>query len=210
MPDRATGKGTTGENTATIAGDRILIDANVLFPTVLRGLVTGCAARGLFHPFWSARILEEWARAAGRHSPAGELQARSEIARLRARFPEAEIHAEATAPPDLESRLWLPDPADKHVLAAAISAGCGLILTWNLRDFPRHLLAAHGIAALDPDRFLLSLPRDPVAQVAQQELAQLQSLAGTGPGTDADSDAGWTLRRMLRKARLPRLARALG
>ena len=48
---------------------KILIDANVLYPTVMREVVLGVARVGLFEPRWSARILEEWARAAGRLGP---------------------------------------------------------------------------------------------------------------------------------------------
>ncbi|MBW7921676.1 MAG: PIN domain-containing protein [Rubellimicrobium sp.] len=175
---------------------RVLVDANVLFPTVLRGLVTGCAARGLVVPFWSARILEEWARAAGRDSPAADAQARGEIALLRARFPQAEV----VVPEGAAARLWLPDQADVHVLAAAIAAGCGVILTQNTKDFPRRVLASHGITRLSADELLLSLPRDEVAAVAQDELAKLREASGED----------WTLRQMLRKAGVPRLARVQG
>jgi hypothetical protein len=45
---------------------RVLIDACVLYPTVMREVLIGVAAKGLFTPLWSARILEEWARAAAR------------------------------------------------------------------------------------------------------------------------------------------------
>lgn len=174
---------------------RVLIDANVLFPTVLRGIVTGCAARGLFEPRWSPRILEEWALAAGRDAPEGEVLARGEIALLRARFPEAEV----AVPEGLEARLWLPDPADTHVLAAAIAGGCDVLLTMNARDFPRRVLGDEGIERRSPDEFLLTLPLEVVAEVAQAELEQLRRLSGEA----------WSLRRMLRKAGLPRLARAL-
>ena len=45
---------------------RVLIDTNVLYPTVLREIVLGVAARGVFTPLWSERILEEWRLAAAR------------------------------------------------------------------------------------------------------------------------------------------------
>ena len=45
---------------------RVLIDTCVLYPTVMRELLLGCAAKGLYEPRWSARISEEWARAAAR------------------------------------------------------------------------------------------------------------------------------------------------
>jgi hypothetical protein len=51
---------------------RVVLDACVLYPTVMREVLLGCAARGLFVPLWSPRLLEEWARAAARLGPEGE------------------------------------------------------------------------------------------------------------------------------------------
>ena len=98
---------------------KILIDACVLYPTVMREIVMGVAAKGLFTPLWSARILEEWARAAAKLSEADGVIAQGEIATLRAAWPDAEVAADA----GLQASLYLPDPDDAHVLAAAVSAG---------------------------------------------------------------------------------------
>ncbi|MDQ2804914.1 MAG: PIN domain-containing protein, partial [Pseudomonadota bacterium] len=53
--------------------------------------------------------------------------------------------------------LVLPDPDDRHVVAAALAAGAGTILTMNLRDFPASALAARGVQAVHPDVFLCDL-----------------------------------------------------
>src|SRR5262245_44021274 len=82
---------------------RVLIDACVLFPTVTREMVVGAAAAGGFVPLWSARILEEWARATRRLPDGAEAVARAEIALLRAAWPDAEV----TVDPDLVERLSL-------------------------------------------------------------------------------------------------------
>jgi hypothetical protein len=50
--------------------------------------------------------------------------------------------------------LTLPDPDDRHVLAAAIHCGADIILTSNLKDFPEYILEQYGIEAQDPDDFL--------------------------------------------------------
>jgi hypothetical protein len=50
--------------------------------------------------------------------------------------------------------LQLPDPDDRHVLAAAIKGRADLIVTANLKDFPRSELAPWGIEAQHPDEFL--------------------------------------------------------
>jgi len=110
-----------------MSGPRILIDACVLYPTVMREMVIGAAAEGAFVPLWSARILEEWARAAIKLGPEGEAQARSEIAMLRAAWPRAEC----PPAPGREARLWLPDANDIHVLAVAVEASADMIMTLN-------------------------------------------------------------------------------
>jgi hypothetical protein len=51
--------------------------------------------------------------------------------------------------------LKLPDPEDRHVLAAAIRAGAQVIVTNNLRDFPSPDLAEFNIEAKSPDDFVL-------------------------------------------------------
>lgn len=50
--------------------------------------------------------------------------------------------------------LDLPDPDDRHVLAAAIKANAQLIVTRNLKDFPKGTLAKWGIKAKHPDDFV--------------------------------------------------------
>lgn len=52
--------------------------------------------------------------------------------------------------------LKLPDPEDRHVLAAAIKARAQLIVTMNLRDFPVEALDDWDIVATHPDEFVLS------------------------------------------------------
>lgn len=178
---------------------KVLIDACVLYPTVLRQIVLSVAATGLFAPLWSARILEEWARAAAKLGPEQEVLARGEIAATNALFPDASV-----APrPETEAALWLPDPADVHVLAAAIDAGADVLLTLNLRDFPARELDGHGLRAEHPDAFLHRLwatHPEAVGGAVARVHAEAERLSGTG----------LDLRKLLKRARLPRLGRVLG
>jgi hypothetical protein len=48
----------------------------------------------------------------------------------------------------------LPDPDDRHVVAAGIAAGASVILTWNLRHFPKKNLKKFGLLRENPDSFL--------------------------------------------------------
>ena len=52
--------------------------------------------------------------------------------------------------------IVLPDPDDRHVVAAAIRAGADGIVTYNLKDFPKETVFEFGIEAIHPDDFLLA------------------------------------------------------
>lgn len=177
---------------------RVMIDTCVLYPTVMREMVLGAAEKGLFEPRWSARVLEEWARATVKLGAGAEAIARGEIALLNARFPGAML----LPAPGLERRLYLPDPADVHVLAVAVAGSCDAIMTLNASDFPRNTLAEEGLTRIDPDAFLLGLWRDhpdQIAAVAGAVLAEAQRLSGEP----------WEIRALMKKARLPKLGKAL-
>ena len=58
---------------------------------------------------------------------------------------------------DLIPVLQLPDPGDRHVLAAAIHGRADVIVTYNLRHFPPEILSPYGIEAQHPDEFLIHL-----------------------------------------------------
>ena len=178
---------------------RAALDACVLYPTVLREILTDVAKAGLFAPIWSARILEEWRLAAARLGSDGAAVASAEIAALRSRFPQAEI----AAPSDSRAAgLDLPDPDDAHVIDAALAGGATAIVTANLRDFPRGAMAAVGLRAVHPDPFLLDLwahEPDPVAAAIHAAHDRARALGG----------GDMSLRDMMKRARLPRLGRAM-
>ena len=177
---------------------RAVLDACVLFPTVLREILLGVAARGLYEPVWSDRILEEWTRATSKLGPGAQVQAEGEAALVRAGFPRASIRAQ----PEIEARLSLPDPNDDHVLAVAIAAHADCIVTFNAQDFPRHVLAAEGLERRDPDGFLWQLWSDEpeaVAGVVARVHATAERMAGQPI----------PLKSLLKRAQLPKLAKAL-
>jgi predicted nucleic acid-binding protein len=177
---------------------RAVLDACVLYPTVLREILIGAARAGLYRPIWSARILEEWARAAARRNAVDETFARGEIALLRAEFPKAEIAAQ----PGLESRLHLPDENDIHVLAVAIAGHADAIVTANRADFPRGTLAGEGLERRDPDGFLwqlLSEHPEQMRAITETVRAEAERLSGQPQ----------PIRALMKRARLPRFGKAL-
>ncbi len=66
-------------------------------------------------------------------------------------------HAVVSGHESLISSLTLPDPDDRHVLAAAIHGGASVIVTANLKDFPAEALSPHQIVAQAPDEFIRGL-----------------------------------------------------
>ncbi len=175
---------------------RIVLDACVLYPTIMRDTLLGAAKHGAFVPLWSARILEEWRRAAARLSAEQAEIAAIEIALLRARWPKAEC---AVTP---ETNLWLPDENDIHVLASAIGANADVIITRNLKDFPTRTLTGHGIIRRDPDGFLLEFAHEnPTAMMAvAQDIRQ---------AAERHSGAPKDIRALMKRTGLPRLGKFL-
>ncbi|MFN3260878.1 MAG: RSP_2648 family PIN domain-containing protein [Pikeienuella sp.] len=171
----------------------LCLDACALYPVALREMLIAYAKAGGFTPVWSARAAEEWARAAGaKQGEAAEMLARGDAARMRAAFPDGEIDAAG----DFEAGFGGPDPADAHVVAAALAGGAEAILTFNLKDFPPRALRPLGLVALHPDAFLAgALKRDPMRLRAA--LAEMERAAG---------ERG--MRAFLKRAGLPRFGRA--
>ena len=178
---------------------KVLLDTCVLYPTVMREVLLGVAAQGLFTPLWSQRILDEWTRAAAKLGPDGQAQAHQEVALVSAQWPAARLSAPNLS---LLNRLWLPDANDIHVLAVAISGNADVIVTLNAKDFPRNILAEEGVSRADPDAFLLGMMAsapDKVTAAVRPVLEEASRLSGRR----------WDMRKLMKKAQLPRLGKAL-
>lgn len=142
-------------------------DACVLYPFHLRNVLIQCAFDGLVAARWTDAIHAEWIRNLTAAVPALE-PARLEVTRdrMKAVLPDADVADYERLVPELS----LPDPDDRHVLAAAIAARAQVIVTWNLKDFPASALVPYGVVALSPDDFLVGLyevfPKALIASIA--------------------------------------------
>ena len=177
---------------------KLLFDTCTLYPNVMREMLLGSVEIAEATPVWSERILEEWALAARKLGPTGETQARGEIALLRSQWPKAET----IWPSSLETRLWLPDRNDRHVLAAAIASSADFIVTLNKQDFPRATLRDEGVDRIDPDTLLMQFFEHHAPEMtafAEKLTAQVNALSGQS----------WDTLALLKKARLPRFAKRL-
>lgn len=135
-----------------------VLDANLLMTRYLRDLLLSLAERRLYRPRWSPDLMIEMQRAVQRRAGEAWDSVRAQrIARtielVNRAFPDACVEGYA----DLIETLQLPDPDDRHVLAAALTGNADVIVTFNLKDFPAAALAPHGVEAIPPDAFISRL-----------------------------------------------------
>jgi predicted nucleic acid-binding protein len=130
----------------------VIHDACVLYPAPLRDLLIRLASKGLVRARWTDRILDEIFRNILANRP--DLVPGS-LDRTRELMNRALRDVLVTGHEGLIEGLSLPDPDDRHVLAAAIRAGAQVIVTMNLDDFPESALAPFSVEALHPDDFVI-------------------------------------------------------
>lgn len=131
-----------------------LYDANVLYPNTLRDVLIRVAMAGLVRARWTDAILDEVFEHLLENRP--DLDP-ARLDRTRLLMNKAIRDALVEGYESRISRLKLPDPEDRHVLAAAIKAKASVIVTSNTKDFPTSVLDPYGIVAQHPDAFLLGL-----------------------------------------------------
>jgi hypothetical protein len=151
-------------------------DANVLYPAVLRDLLMWLAFLGVVRARWTDEIHEEWIR--NLVDEANPKRTRAVLHKVRDRMNEAVRDALVTGYQDWIPQVELPDPDDRHVVAAAIAAKAEVIVTLNLKDFPAAALAPFAIEALHPDDFLVRLfvqDPDAVCEAVRRQRANLKN-----------------------------------
>jgi hypothetical protein len=158
-----------------------LYDASVLYPAVIRDILMQLAVTDLFRAKWTLDIHEEWTRALLRDQPH---RTRAALERTRDLMNAHVRDCLVTGYQPLIDSLTLPDPDDRHILAAAIVGRCDVIVTQNLKYFPEAALAAFGMEAQHPDEFLsnhLSLAPGVFCDVVRKVRARLKNPPFTAP-----------------------------
>jgi hypothetical protein len=150
-----------------------VLDACVLYAAPLRDLLLWLALSGLCRPRWTEAIHEEWIGSVLKDRP--DL-ARDRLKRTRDLMNQAVPDCLVTGFEGLIAGLSLPDPDDRHVLAAAIHTGAESIVTYNLADFPSVALAEYGIQAQHPDEFIAHFLDTDLAAVCAAAKKQRESL----------------------------------
>jgi hypothetical protein len=146
----------------------VVLDSNVLVPSVLRDTVLTLAEHELLEPRWTHAILAEVRRVVIDRLGVRPATIDRTLAIMTGAFPEAVIvdwerHVDA---------IDLPDPDDRHVAAAAVAAEVPTILTANVRHFPVASLQPHGITARPPDALLGDLATSAPRAVRSALVAQ--------------------------------------
>jgi len=127
-----------------------LLDANVLYPAPVRDLLLQLAVSDIFKARWTSDIHREWIENLLQNEPHRD---RTALERTRDLMDKATRDCLITGYQDIIPSLHLPDPNDRHILAAAIVGRCDVIVTANLKDFPDTALQPFGIDAQHPDEF---------------------------------------------------------
>lgn len=131
-----------------------LYDSCVLYPAPLRDLLMHLALTDLYRAKWTNSIHEEWMR--------NVLANRSDLTKQKLERTRDLMNSNVRdclveGYEKLIPALTLPDPDDRHILAAAIRSSSSVIVTYNLKDFPARTIKEYGIEAQHPDDFLMHL-----------------------------------------------------
>ncbi|MEQ7008342.1 PIN domain-containing protein [Actinopolymorpha sp. B17G11] len=130
----------------------VVYDADVLYKSSVRDLLIRIAESGLIQAKWTHAILDETFDSIRKNRP--DLNP-DQLARTRELMLRGVRDCLVLDYEPLIEAVSLPDPNDRHVLAAAIKARAQVIVTFNLRDFPAPALSRWNVEAIHPDNFVL-------------------------------------------------------
>jgi hypothetical protein len=146
-----------------------LIDACALAGALKRNLLLTLAEAEFFRLRWSDRILDETEAAiATILDGRGVVDATGRAARARRAMVTAFEEACVADFSKMEGAVvGLPDPNDRHVVAAALKTSASVIVTDNLKDFPDRVLTPLNLEARSADAFIAdTIALDPGRAVA--------------------------------------------
>ena len=152
-----------------------VLDACVLYPVPIRDLLLSLASAGLYKPKWSALIQDEWRRnLLANRSDLNAAQLQRTVTMMNTAFPDADVEGYEVFIPT----LVLPDPDDRHVLAAALRSQADVIVTTNRKDFPVPYLRTFDVEVQHPDEFvgnLIDLNPAKALEAFRQQVARLKN-----------------------------------
>lgn len=128
------------------------MDACVLIPATLRDTLLRAVEKGMYRLHWSDEILDEVMRNLVKRGMTSPEDAQDLIDQMNRFFAEANVRGFEVLIPAMTN-----DEKDRHVLAAAVMSRSQVIITSNIKDFPKQTLEPFGVEAQTPDEFLTHL-----------------------------------------------------
>ncbi len=151
----------------------VVYDACVLYPAPLRDLLMRMALTDRFRARWSNTIHDEWIRNLLKQRPELDPAALEKTRTLmNSNVRDSLVEGFEHLIPALE----LPDPDERHVVAAAILSGAETVVTFNLQDLAAGALDRYNLDAQHPDDFIVDLFDLHPASVLQALAEQRASL----------------------------------
>lgn len=129
-----------------------VLDANVLYPTLVRDMLMSLATADLYHARWTSQIHDEWTRALAKNRPDIAEKLPDVVTLMNRAVPDCLIENYESLIPAIQ----LPDANDRHVVAAAIRGHADAIVTFDVDDFPLDELSKYNIEIQHPDTFILN------------------------------------------------------
>jgi predicted nucleic acid-binding protein len=131
-----------------------ILDACVLYPAPVRDLLLQLGSSYLYKPMWTEVIQEEWVRNLLLKRPdLTREQLQKTVALMNQCFPDSNVENFE----ELIPSFTLPDPDDRHLLAAAVRCRADVVITYNLRDLPADYLGRYDVEPQHPDQFISNL-----------------------------------------------------
>jgi hypothetical protein len=133
-----------------------LCDACALFGALKRNLLLSRAEADLYRVRWSAQILDEVERNLTEMlAEKGDAEARQKAQHVRQAmeraFPDASVSGHEVL---IDCMLGMPDPDDRHVVAAALKTQASVIVTDNSAHFPCEVLGPLDLEVKSADEFI--------------------------------------------------------
>ena len=132
------------------------VDACSLASALKRNLLLSLAEAEFFRLRWSSRVLDETEAAIeeilnGKGVADAAARAKRARASMEAAFEDAMV---TDFDNFLPAAAHIPDPGDRHVVAAAVKTQAAMLVTENLKDFPADVLYDLNMEAKSADAFI--------------------------------------------------------
>lgn len=130
-----------------------VLDANILYPVLLRDLFLCLHNNDAIDAFWSALIQDEWVRNVSQNRKEERYNFQKVADRMNAIFP-ASCVANHLIVERIDEIEMSKDLDDRHVVACAVESKSRYIITYNIKDFPSSELDKWNVSAIHPDQFI--------------------------------------------------------